>query len=71
MYVRFIKHCAKKGYRYTPGFTPLENGAKWRLKEEDGNAFFGAYTVSRFAGEGERISDEELEHFAELVGKKI
>ena len=71
LYVRFVKKCIKKGYRYTPGHTPLENGASWRLKEEDGSRFFLAYTDARFGDEGRQVSDDEVELFAELAGKKI
>ncbi len=71
LYVRFVKRQAKKGYRYSPSRTPIENGAEWRLSEEDGNAFFGAYTDARFAGDGERVTREELERFADLTGKKL
>ena len=71
LYVRFIKKCVKRGYRYAPGLTPLENGAAWRLKEQDGNAFFLAYTDARFGEDACQISDDEVTLFAELAGKKI
>jgi len=70
LYVRFVKKCIKKGYRYTPGHTPLEHGAAWRLKEEDGGRFFLAYTDARFGGDTRQITDDEVELFAELAGKK-
>ena len=70
LYVRFVRKWMKRGYHYAPGHTPLENGASWRLKEEEGSRFFSAYTDVRFGDESRAVSDEELEAFAELTGKK-
>ncbi|MBQ4064742.1 MAG: hypothetical protein IJD10_01435 [Clostridia bacterium] len=70
LYILFVKRQAKKGYRYAPCQTPMENGAAWQLKEEEGNAFFQFYTDARFAEEGERVSNVELDRFAELAGRK-
>ncbi len=70
LFVRFVKRQNKKGYRYATAQTPLENGASWRLSEEEGGGFFAAYTDARFADESTAVSDEVLERYAELVGKK-
>jgi len=71
VYVRFVKQSEKKGYRYHPYATPIENGSEWSFPEgtpED--TLFAAYTDARFAPEGERLNDEAFEQYAELVGKK-
>ncbi len=70
LFVRFVKRQNKKGYRYASGRTPMENGASWRLGEAEGGGFFAAYTDARFADDSAVITDEELERYAELVGKK-
>jgi hypothetical protein len=70
LYVRFIKRQKRKGYHYAVARTPLENGASWRIPKEEGGAFFAAYTDARFADESLVITDDELESYAGLVGKK-
>lgn len=71
IYVRFVQQGGKRGYRYHPAGTPQENGRAWQFPEgtPEHDLFLG-YTDARFAPEGERLNDEQLALYADLVGKK-
>ena len=71
VYIHFVKQSERRGYRYHPYATPVENGRAWASPEgTPERSIFDAYTDARFAGDGDRLSDDELEAYAELVGKK-
>lgn len=71
VYIHFIKQSEKRGYRYHPYATPVENGEAWASPEgTPERTIFKAYTDARFSEEGECLTEEQLEVYAELVGKK-
>ena len=70
IFVRFVRKCGKKGYKYSVFSTPLENGSKWKLKEQDGGEIFSVYTDAQYGDGSYEADQEKMKQYAELSGVK-